>query len=373
MKKLALYLVQYGGGGMERLMDTLSSQLSSRFSSVDIILCRGKGQKFNTAKKDNISIYDLKCNFGHGELYAVFSIPKLIRYLKKHKPDILMSSPGYCTVTAIMACKLARVKTKIVSIYDDSVSLLKQKRWYHKILFFLLKCLMPYSDYVVVPFSKARDDIIKNISISKSKVHIIPHPVVDDSLYEKSQMITDDSPFENSKDIPRLLFVGRLAEEKGVFYLLEAFLKVLKTINARLYIVGDGPQKAEIEYWIDTNNLGDKITMLGYQSNPFPYYKLCNALILPSKMEAYGLVIIEALSLGCPVVAADTKSKGPSTILEGGKYGILCLPEDPDSLAEGILLCLNKKWDRDMLIKRGLKYSVKSSVEKYIKLLKNHL
>lgn len=368
-KKLALYMVQFAGGGVEKLFETLARELSLYFDKVDIVVCNRNNKNFNVEDRKNISIHNLNCTKGYGEIYSVTSFFKLMRYLKKHNPDTLISCPGYSNIIAILAHKLSAVDTKVVTVIDNKISLLKQNKWYHKILFFLFKYLLKYADYVVVPYGKVKEDIINNVSINPNKIHIIPHPVVGSSLFKKAEEPIHNHPFTSVKKTPKLLYVGRLSEEKGLFVLLDAFKKVLKSLDSMLFIIGDGTQRKAIEDWIKTYGFEEKIILLGYQCNPYPYYKQCDLLVLPSKIEAFGLVIVEALALGCPVVSTNTDSGGSDSILANGKYGILCKVNDINSLANAMLSCYSIEWNIDILRQQGLKYSVESSIKQYVKLL----
>ena len=119
--------------------------------------------------------------------------------------------------------------------------------------------------------------------------------------------------------IPNFIYVGRLSEEKGVDRLISATRKChLEGCKFRLLIIGDGPQMQLCKYLADGDH---EIIFLGMKQNPYPYVKASDLLFLPSRREALGLVLWEALLLGVPVVA--TKSGGTISALCNGRFGVL--------------------------------------------------
>lgn len=129
------------------------------------------------------------------------------------------------------------------------------------------------------------------------------------------------------------VFVGRLSEEKGVTRLLSC----VKKLNADgfdfdCWIVGDGAEKQLADSFVKENSLTN-VRLLGQQKNPYPYIKRADVLVLPSKAEAYGLSLAEALILHTPCLATDCV--GPRDILDGGKYGLLTA-NDEESIYKGM-------------------------------------
>jgi glycosyltransferase involved in cell wall biosynthesis len=108
-----------------------------------------------------------------------------------------------------------------------------------------------------------------------------------------------------------LLFVGRLVEEKGVFDLLKA-INQLRITNYKLKIVGDGPLKNDLIGWIQRNGLQKKIFVNQQKyEDMLEVYRQADIFILPSKHtktweEQYGMVLVEAMASGLPIIAYDS-------------------------------------------------------------------
>ena len=104
-----------------------------------------------------------------------------------------------------------------------------------------------------------------------------------------------------------VLFSGcRLVEEKGLVSTLIDLLPLFReNHNLKWYIAGDGPEKEKLEVIIKMNNLEERVILLGFQSNPYPYFKEADYLFLPSLHETFSMVVSEAHILETPVIASD--------------------------------------------------------------------
>ncbi|MHB1418806.1 MAG: glycosyltransferase [Bacillota bacterium] len=142
-------------------------------------------------------------------------------------------------------------------------------------------------------------------------------------------------------DVPLVLFVGNLVESKGVHVLLEALAMVKqKYPEARCLIIGDGPQRLYLENMACTLELTQMVNFLGfqpYQSLP-QWYAAADLLVAPSLREGFGLVALEAMATGVPVVAS--RVGGLPEFVREGENGLLANPGDSTDLAAKIVLCL---------------------------------
>lgn len=179
-----------------------------------------------------------------------------------------------------------------------------------------------------------------------------------------------DSEYFGNNAGKSVLFVGRLAEKKGVTYLIEAFKKVS---GATLYIVGGGPLEEELKAQASVEELRDKVVFLGPKSHDeLPkIYASADVFCAPSvtasdgDKEGFGLVILEAMASGTVVVAS--RSGGIPDIISDGKNGFLVEERDTDGLAYAI----NKALSEDMsdIVSAGMQtadsYSYEKIAERY--------
>jgi glycosyltransferase involved in cell wall biosynthesis len=140
----------------------------------------------------------------------------------------------------------------------------------------------------------------------------------------------------------RILFVGRLVERKGVTHLIEAVRRLPSDVRPHLTIIGDGPERASLEAQITRDGLGGRMTVRGRVSEAAlrDAYAASDVLVLPSILDArgdtegLGVVLMEALSYGVPVIGSDLG--GITDIVRDGETGLLVPPGDPAALAAAV-------------------------------------
>ena len=157
--------------------------------------------------------------------------------------------------------------------------------------------------------------------------------------------------------------IGRLDVGKNHKLLIRA----IKDINAKLYIIGNGTLKSDLEKEISNNNVGNKVFLLGKQKNPYKYLSTADCFIFGSSHEGFPNVLLEALACKLPVISTDCQS-GPREILapnsdvnfqltegvELSEYGILTTINDAKSLQEAMLNMMDNSDLRDSYKKKAL-------------------
>jgi glycogen(starch) synthase len=165
--------------------------------------------------------------------------------------------------------------------------------------------------------------------IHENRIHVIP-PGVNPSLFE--------GPFEDpfsGVGRPRVLFVGRLAPQKGVGTLVEA-AGLLEHPSAQVLLVGDGPERKALERETERLGVGDCLRFEGFVTHDRLPAAMAHAdvLVLPSLYEELGTVLLEAMQAALPIVASRTG--GIPDVIEDGVNGLLVPPGDPEALARAI-------------------------------------
>ena len=139
---------------------------------------------------------------------------------------------------------------------------------------------------------------------------------------------------------PFVLFVGRLASNKGLLDLVDAFAELAAIErDAHLVLIGeDGGQRAAVTDRVHDLGLDRRVHLLGYVADPGlvdSAYRAARIFVLPSEYEAFGLVLLEALAQGTPVVAS--RVGGIPEVIEDGKAGVLVEPGASEPLADALL------------------------------------
>jgi glycogen synthase len=163
----------------------------------------------------------------------------------------------------------------------------------------------------------------------ENRIHLIP-PGVNPSLFE--------GPFEDpfsGVGTPRVLFVGRLAAQKGVGTLVSA-AALLEDPRAQVLLVGDGPKRKRLKREAKRIGVADRLHFVGFVAHERLPAVLAHAdvLVLPSIYEELGTVLLEAMQAALPIVASRTG--GIPDVIEDGVNGMLVPPDEPEALAHAI-------------------------------------
>jgi glycosyltransferase involved in cell wall biosynthesis len=134
----------------------------------------------------------------------------------------------------------------------------------------------------------------------------------------------------------RAAFVGRLAIEKGLDALVDAWPLVLaERPNAHLTLIGEGPERASLESRISRLGLGGSVKLAGALGEPATVLRDSDLFVLPSREEGMSIALLEAMALGIPAVASSIP--GNLALMTEGVHGRLAPPDDPPAFARAIL------------------------------------
>jgi glycosyltransferase involved in cell wall biosynthesis len=188
-----------------------------------------------------------------------------------------------------------------------------------------------------------QDEVIRIFELPEDKVSVIPNGIEYDlfrtdakSEQLRRQFIEPDSRM--------VFFVGRLVYEKGVQTVIEAMPKVLEEVpDLRFLVAGTGPHTRALQVMIDELGLADKIKLLGFVDADVlvKFYKCADLTVVPSLYEPFGMVVLEAMVAGCPVIVADTG--GLKEIVVHEETGLCFKPGNPESLAQAMIRVLKNE------------------------------
>jgi len=277
------------------------------------------------------------------------AVLRLRRVLRQEKPGIAVGMGGMTNWGLILAAKMARSKTAVI-IGEHGTGALKYRedRMTSPIMSLLNRFLYPFADRIVAISDGVREYLVSELKLPEGKIVLIYNPVDIQRIRQLSQEQVDD-PWLSNQDKPVVLWVGRIAAIKGLKYLICAFESVLKQVNARLVIVGEGSEQNALEKLVIQKGLQEKVRFAGFQSNPYRYMSRSSVFAFPSLSEGFGMVLVEAMACGLPVVSTDCIA-GPGEVLQNGRCGILVPVGDADALAKGIVRILTNPQLREQLI-----------------------
>lgn len=367
MKKIALYIPSMNGGGAERVMLTLANSLVEKGLNVDLVLNNAQGPYIKNISS-KVNIVELKTS------RAITSLIPLARYLRKDKPDTILSAMSYINIITIFARELSLTKTRVVISEHAhlSASLIQMKKPLLRSMFkVLMSFTYPYADSIVAVSNNVADDLSNKLGIERKKITTIYNPIVSSDLLEKINRPIN-SPSLISSSEKTIVSVGRLADEKNFPMLIRAFNEVQKKVDSRLFILGDGYAENELKNLVSQLDLVDKVIFTGFIDNPYAFVKIADLFVLTSNHEGFGNVLVESMACGTNVISTDCPG-GPNEILEGGKWGRLVPVDDIASLSKAMIdsLTLPSHLSSEDLEQRASVFSVDNAVNSYVSILAN--
>ena len=319
-------------GGIGRVTALLASGLQASGKKVEVWSAAPQSGYANELE------HKLKVRYiGDGSVgSALFPI---VRELRMHSPTTLISASFHANCIALLASIFARTTTQFVIADHPSVdSALQEFSFIKRILWrILIFILYPIADKHIAVSKGVAKAMSKYSGVDLSQITVIPNPVITDEIFAQGS-IPVCHPFFDLNE-PVLLYVGRLSYEKDIPNLIHAFNKVQNQIPSRLLVVGDGPDRKKLEELAHQEHIDDRVSFLGHQNNPYPYFAQSDLFVLSSTREGLPTVLIEALAFGIKVVSTDCPS-GPREILNNGAYGQLVRPGDSAALADSIISSL---------------------------------
>lgn len=186
------------------------------------------------------------------------------------------------------------------------------------------------------------EDLTRTFQQPKEKIHLIPNGIRVDHLpqYPTRELAAFRETYAGSDE--QLIFsVGRLVYEKGQKVLVGAMPQVLNAFpNAKLVLAGKGPLQGELEDEICYLGLQNNVHLVGFVTDEErdKFFAVADCAVFPSLYEPFGIVALEAMALGCPVIASETG--GLAEVVEHNRTGLYIYPNNSDSTAWGILQVL---------------------------------
>jgi len=275
----------------------------------------------------------------------VFELKKL---LKIKRPDVVMPmSPNYemTCVLALCAMKKKNRPFLVPVVHSGGIGVdRKVSKVIHKeklssgVMQFLQSKV---TDRAIAVSDGVFNSLVKTNMYFGRNISVIHNPVIDEEFYEKKSEATTH-PWLVNKDCPVIIAAGSHSPIKGYDVLIRAFSEVLKSVKCRLIMFGEGQETFNLKNLAHDIKVDQCVSFPGYTNTLPAELKSADVFVVSSHCESFSIVIVEALACDVPVVATDCPT-GPGELLKGGRYGILVRPNDPESLAKGLIEALNGK------------------------------
>lgn len=330
MQKICLFAPNLNGGGAERIVSVLANHLVNRGFKVDLVLVSATGPYLENIS-EAVNVIDLQCK------RVLLSTFKLAKYLRVYKPRVVFASQMHAARALILAIKFSGINSKV--IIRQPTMLLSPHEKYSiagtvqlKLFLFLVR---RYADKVIATSQTMADEFVALSKISRDKVKVIYNPLPITQIQERSQESLNHPWFQEGQP-PVVLAVGRLEAVKNFSSLIRAFSLVVKSVDSRLVILGEGSKRASLELLISELGLQECVHMPGFVDNPYQYMSRAKVFVQSSIREGFSNGLIEAMACGMQVVATDCVG-GTSEILSFGKFGQLVKVDDDLHMANALL------------------------------------
>ena len=314
-------------GGAELQVKNLAQELSSKNHKVTVFA----GSRLNKIKNENSNLKVIRIRYKDIKILRIF-FSQLVSFIPKIKKEASnlnvlicyqVNPPGIIGLFSKLMFNIPLITW--VRAESEYKSFLRK--------FIFTPVLLKYSDKFIVQTAKIKKELIKLYSnkLFFYKKRLEDIQIIPNGINVRNSLLV---PYKNRNGI---LYVGRLHKHKGVKYLIKA----MEGTDEKLLIVGKGPEQnhlAQMSRGLDVVFLGE----LSHKS-VFRYMEETKLLILPSIYEGLPNVILEAMSVGTPVIS--TKTGGIPDILEHGKTGFLADPGNPKQIKNYIKSLL---YDKDL-------------------------
>ncbi|MGD0329366.1 MAG: glycosyltransferase family 4 protein [Nitrososphaeria archaeon] len=215
------------------------------------------------------------------------------------------------------------------------------------------------SSKIIVCSNSMKNDAMQKFSINPSKISVIPNGIDSERLNINVEVSKTRESYGVYWKEQMILFVGRLTAQKGCEYLIRAMPQILSKYNAKLLIVGDGPSRSYLESEASRLGVSNRVIFTGFLSDVemVKLMKSTDVLVVPSIYEPFGIVALEGMAAGVPVVASGID--GLSEIISHEENGIKVFPQNPSSIFWGVDRVLSDRGLAEHLKEKG-----RESIEK---------
>jgi glycosyltransferase involved in cell wall biosynthesis len=358
VSKICIFVPSFQGGGAEKVAINLANYYSSNYDVTILVL--NQSGPYKKQLGENIELINLSTR-------ARYSLIKTYIAFKKIQPDIIISILRECNIIAGLTLIFRPVKSvNVVFSEQNPVDNLDTTPFYYRYFILVLMKISYNCANVITANSRDTQNSIANYIGYKNKFKVIGNPITT----EKTEFLCDQQinhKWLNNDKYQTVLNVGRLHHQKDQLNLLKVFIRVNSIITeSRLLILGEGSESDNLHNFIDENNLCNKVEIIDFVQNPFPFYKASKVFALTSRWEGFGNVLVESLYCGTPVVSYDCPG-GPKEIIDSEILGTLVHLGDVEMMTQEIVKLLKaKKPPLSQLREKMMKYSVETIASKYI-------
>jgi glycosyltransferase involved in cell wall biosynthesis len=359
--RIALMVGDFEDGGVERTLTNLAAGLAGLDARVDLLV----------GKTGHVYLRDLSAKVRILPLEGVRE-EALAAYVIQTRPDLLMTGK-LADDRAALSCRERLGQTgwpgtRLVTTVGTPLSARLEtfrwnplKRWREQ--------RRIHADYArldgISAVSEAvAEDLRSRFLISGLPLRVLCNPIVPDDVAARAKAPCLH-PWLAHGGPPVILAVGGLRKVKDFPTLLRAFARLPSAGDARLLILGEGKERGRLTQLVSRLGLEGRVELPGFVADPYPYLARARVLVLSSRREGLGNVLVEAFAVGTPVVATDCPG-GVRALLDQGRLGALVPVGDDRALVEAIAAAISTRPDPAPLVRAAEPYRVSIAARAYL-------
>lgn len=312
-------------GGLELYMVRAAKALDETFNVISVINPVGKLEQYYKGTPYRYELIEKK------QTLLMFGAAKLLaKIIDRENIDIVHLHWTKDIPIAVFARALSRQKPKLVQTRHMTMTKFKNDP-YHRLLYKNIAMMLPVTHQVAAQLERFIPEAVR------PRIEVLYMGSDRPELLENEQKQALKMQLNMGSGF-HVGMVGRIEELKGQHLLIDALTMLeAEGIDADAWFVGHEMIEGYIEKLqtrADEKGVGDKVHFLGFMKNPHHFYQVCDAVVLATPCETFGLVLIEAMQVGTVTVA--TGACGPMEIIDDGVTGLLFSPQDAEDLSRAL-------------------------------------
>lgn len=338
-KVISLYDIGYTNKNLHSEID-IDTNLS-------FILDRNKSKKYFEAKHQRKNSLSQKIKYELLKTNYKYRINSYIHNeIKKEKYNLIIDFNNILKNTS----HLQRQDIPIIKWVHSDITTNKNKA--------KIKNTFQSINHIIAICEQMQNNLSHFLDVPKGKISTIYNPIDITEIHRKMEApikITETNYF---------LVIARLVKGKGLEELIDIYINLKKKgIKNKLYIIGDGELRSTLSHKITQNRLENDCVLLGEVTNPYPYFKKAKLFLFTSESEGLGMVLIESMACGIPVIAMDCPT-GPRDIIGlNNEYGKLIPMHNKEKFENTIIELLSDELQYQDYVEKSLSRAKDFSIE----------
>ena len=347
MKKVLFFVESLSGGGAEKVLTTLVKNLDKQKFDITVLVVTKTGVYVKEVEKhcrlismlpnyESLSNIVEKMRYRYNYKWIYNSNPSEVyrKYISEQYDVEIAFVEGFAT--RIIAESTNKKSKKVCWLHIDMEKNPYADRYYSSIN----EERLTYQKYdQIVGVSKSVKSVFEKKFNLKDRVEVIYNPIDSKEIVVRAEK--NKNSVLNKEQGLKIISIGRLEKQKGY----DRLIRGVKNINYKkypfhLWVLGEGSERSHLEELIKNNCLEERVSLVGFQENPYAWLAASDVFVCSSRAEGYSLAIAEAMVLGLPILSVDCA--GPNELLDFGKYGVL-IPNKDEMLEKELKNLIERK------------------------------